>query len=280
MLVRRYLFCYNQYTMNFRKKIGKWIPAGLVILSLSGCATDNAIPDLSDEEMQMVEEYAASLLLKYDKNYIETTISEAQIEEERVALEHRAAVQAQIAEQRAQEQIAREAEESEAGEGSGEDAPDGSDGGEAETPVYTDIDEFFSMDGVEISYAGYVVCDSYPTDLEENDWQGVARAGAGNKLIAFSYTVTNLTGEDLTVDMAGRRARFNFRIKSDAGDVSKSSLATMLLSDMSIFRETLVPGETKTAVLVVEVTQDIASSLSGITMVMREGDARAELTLL
>ena len=142
------------------------------------------------------------------------------------------------------------------------------------------VDEFFAMDGAEIEYAGFVVCDTYPTDLAENDWQGVARAGAGNKLIVFSYTVTNQTGEDLTVDMASHRARFNFRVKSDAGDVSKSALTTMLLSDMTIFRETLTAGESKTAVLIVEVTQDIASSLSGITMIMREGEARGELTLL
>ena len=250
------------------------------ILSLCACATDNAIPDLSEDEMHMVEEYAANLLLKYDKNYIATTISEAQIEEERIALEHRAAVQQQIAEERAQ----REAQELTQNPEQGGDSPDAGEGGsggeEVSAPVYTDIDEFFAMDGIEISYAGYIVCDSYPTDLAENDWQGVARAGAGNQLIVFSYTVTNQTDADLTADMAGHRARFNFRVKSEAGDVSKSALTTMLLSDMTIFREDLAPGETKTAVLIVEVTQDIASSLTGITMIMREGDARAELTLL
>ncbi len=263
-----------------RKSIGRWLPTALVILSLCGCATDNAIPDLSDEEMQMVEEYAAQLLLKYDKNHIATTISETQIEEERVALEHRAAVQAQIAEQRAQQQIEEEQQSGDPDEGSGEGGETGDSGSVEEVPVYTDIDEFFAMDGAEITYAGYVVCDTYPTDLAENDWQGVARAGAGNKLIVFSYTITNQTGEDLTVDVASHRARFNFRVNSSAGDVSKSALTTMLLSDMTIFRETLSANESKTAVLIVEVTQDIASSLSGITMIMREGDARGELTLL
>jgi len=229
----------------------------------------------------MVEEYAAQLLLKYDKNYISTTMSEAMIEEERVALEHRAAVQAQIAEQRAQELLEEQTQATESGEGSSEGSGEGGDGAEAAAaPVYADIDEFFGMDGVEISYAGYVVCDSYPTDLEENDWQGVARAGAGNQLIVFSYVVTNQTGDELTADLAGHHARFNFRVQSGAGDVSKSALTTMLLSDLSIFRETLAPGESKTAVLIVEVTQDVASSLTGITMVMREDDARAELTLL
>ena len=265
-----------------RIRIGRLLPVLITATSLCGCAFDNAIPDLSDEEMQMVEEYAAQLLLKYDKNHIATTMSEAQIEEERIALEHRAAVQAQIAEERAQraeaEQQEQPAEDPDNGEGG--DGSESGGGTEIAAPVYADIDEFFSLDGAEITYAGYVICDSYPTDLAENDWQGVARASAGNKLIVFSYQIVNQTGDDLLVDMASHRARFNFRIRSDAGDVSKSALTTMLLSDMSIFRETLAPGEEKTAVLIVEVTQDIASTLSGVTMVLREGEERAEHTLL
>ena len=42
---------------------------------LAACST-NAIPEMSDEEMHQVEEYAAHLLLKYDANFEMTTVSE------------------------------------------------------------------------------------------------------------------------------------------------------------------------------------------------------------
>ena len=92
----------------------------------------------------MVEEYAAQLLLKYDKNHIATTMSEAQIEEERVALEHRAAVQAQIAEERARQAEAERQEQASQETTPEEGGGEGEGGGavEIEAPVYADIDEF------------------------------------------------------------------------------------------------------------------------------------------
>ena len=50
-----------------KKKLVVMLCIMTMTLSLSGCG--NAIPDMSEEESAMITEYAAGLLLKYDKNY-------------------------------------------------------------------------------------------------------------------------------------------------------------------------------------------------------------------
>ena len=79
-------------------------------LLMGGCAFDDQIPDLSDEEMKMVEEYAAHLLLKYDENYKAAVLSDEAMQAERERLMRLAAVQAQIRKEQ-EERAAQKAEE-------------------------------------------------------------------------------------------------------------------------------------------------------------------------
>ena len=242
----------------------------IAMLSMSGCST-NAIPELSDEEMHQVEEYAAHLLLKYDANYEGTTVTMEEMEAQRAELERRARVQAEIARQQAMAvpEVPDTPEESGNVGGGGS-----SSGGIA---VYTDIDDFLQEPSLEINYTGYDVCASYPSNAESNDWQGVVRATTGNQLIVFHYTVQNTGSEDTVLDMPSKGAKFNFRIN---GSVSKPALRTLRLDEFSMFMETIPAGGSKDAVLIVEVDSATASAISGLKMTLRYGDKRSELTLL
>jgi hypothetical protein len=239
--------------------------------SLSACTT-NAIPELSDEEMHQVEEYAAHLLLQYDANYEMTTVTAEEIEEHRQELERRAQVQAQIA----INQALKIPEEPETPEGSGESGS-GSGSEPAQVAVYTDIDDFLEEPDLEINYVGYEVCATYPQNTDTNDWQGVVRATEGSSLIVFRYTIQNTGASDVILDMAGKGAKFNFRINNS---VSKPALRTLRLDEFSMFLETIPAGGSKEAVLIVEVDAATASSIEALKMTLRYGEKRSELTLL
>lgn len=242
--------------------------AGAVLMcSLNGCG--NAIPDMTQEQQDMVTEYAAQLLLKYDANYQSSILTEEQsrkAEEELI----RDAELAVLVRERQEMQQAAEGNES---------GGDGEDPSEPEAPVYTDVDSFLGLsDSVEIEYAGYLVCDSYPEGTEANDWQGVARATSSNsRLVVFTFNVTNVSGSDYLLDMASLGAKFSFRIN---GNITKTSLTTLLANDLMMYRDTIPAGGSVEAVLLIEMPAADTESFTGIKMTMKLGDSRAETTLL
>ena len=251
------------------KRVLQLLMISLVAVCLCGCG--NAIPDLPEEDMRKVEEYAAGLLLKYDANYSSSMITEEEYAEEQAKLERKAAMQAQAAELRRQEEAAKENADKESGGDSGDDS------GEVlpPEPVYTDIDEFFGISGIDIESAGYTVCDKYPEATAEGDWQGVVTASPGNKLVVFKFSAVNSSGEDKLLDMASLDAHFAFKL----GDGStKAALTTLLLNDLSSCRETLPAGAGDELVLLIEV-EESKSDVSPVTMVMRNGIDRAELSV-
>lgn len=241
--------------------------AGAVfMMTLGGCG--NAIPDLTEEQHRMVTEYAAQLLLKYDANYQSTILTEEQSKEAEDALIRDAELEALVREHQEMNQAAGE------NESGGREDPS-----EPAEPVYTDVDSFLGLsDSVEIEYAGYLVCDSYPESTEANDWQGVARATSSNsKLVVFTFTVKNISGSDYALDMASLGAKFSFRIN---GNITKTSLTTLLTNDLMMYRGTIPAGESVEAVLLIEMPASDTENFTGIKMNMKLGDSRAETTLL
>ncbi|MCR5012138.1 MAG: hypothetical protein K6A72_07320 [Lachnospiraceae bacterium] len=251
------------------KRVLQLLMISLAAVCLCGCG--NAIPDLPEEDMRKVEEYAAGLLLKYDANYSSSMITEEEYAEEQAKLERKAAMQAQAAEMRRQEEATKENEDKDNGGDSGDDS------GEVlpPEPVYKDIDEFFGISGIDIESTGYTVCDKYPEATAEGDWQGVVTASPGNKLVVFKFSAVNSSGEDKLLDMASLDAHFAFKL----GDGStKAALTTLLLNDLSSCRETLSAGAGDELVLLIEVEESKAD-VSSVTMVMRNGIDRVELSV-
>lgn len=243
--------------------------AGTAVLLLAGCT--DAIPEMTEEQQNMVTEYAAELLLKYDANYHNTILTEEESIKAEEELIRDAELQVLINEQRERQE--QQNQETENGGTEGETSS------EAAEPVYTDIDSFLGLsNAVEIEYTGYLVCDSYPENTEMNDWQGVARAtSANNKLVVFSFGVTNVSGSDYMFDMASIDTRFSFKINNS---ITKSSLTTLLSNDFKMYRDTIPAGGTVDVVLIIEMPASDAEQMESIRMVMKVGSERAETTLL
>lgn len=240
------------------------------LLVFTGCG--NAIPEMTEEQRAQVVEYSAMLLLKYDKNYKSTMLTDEEVAKQQQKLEDTAAMKAEVARQKelAEEMAAQEEAEKEA------ESSSSSGGSEAEAPAYTDIDEFLGLSGVDIEYDHFDVCDSYPATAEENSWQGVCYATAGNKLVVFTFNMTNNSGSDMMLDIASIDQHISFKVDGR----SKTALTTLLTDDFINYRDTIGAGETKQAVVIIEMSGDDAEAISSVTMKLKCNGETANKTLL
>lgn len=241
----------------------------LCMTILTACG-ENQIPALSEEEMQQVEEYAAKLLLKYDKNYKANTLTEEEMAKQEEALRKKEELRIQIEEQKALEE-AMKAEEEAAKE---EQGASGQETAPTEN-LYTDIDEFLGMNGLQINYTGYEVCDSYP-ETTENDWQGVARATGNNKLVVFKFAAYNESGADFMLDMGSIAPRVTLRVN---GTSTKSVLTTLLMNDFLHFKGNIPADVTEELVMIMEIPAEDAENLSSVVLNMKLNGESAKTTL-
>ncbi len=244
----------------------------ITVLMLAFTACGNEIPELSDEELYMVEEYAAKLLLKYDANYQGTTLSDEEIEEQRAEAERRADVQAKAeAERKLREQKKAEKEAEKAKEDGGE----GNKGDKAEVPEkeYADIAAFLGLDGISIEYAGLTFSEVYPMDSEVT--QGLAHAPSGKTFMVLAFKMTNTSGDEKTIDM--NQINPSFTIVLGAG-VKKSAQPSMRGDNLLGYTGTLAAGETKDVQLFIEVNANTEAP-KGATMNIRRDGESAEAML-
>lgn len=243
----------------------------MIMCMLSGCT--NEIPELSDSEMKMVEEYAAQKLLQYHRGYNTSILSEEERAVQLAKLQQRAELELLVQEEKERQKQ----EEASQPESSGGGNSEGAEGEVKEPEVYvTDIDQFLGLNGVEINYTGYEVSSVYPTSSEANDWQGMTMATGNNKLVVFEYSVENVSGTDQTIDLASKNVRYAFKINDS---LNKTAITTILLNDLSSYRDTLPAGERITAVLIVEVSEDVANNIDSAVMVMKYNGEKQQLTL-
>lgn len=247
----------------------KWVINTTIIISICACLVGcgNAIPELTDDERAEVCEYAAQALVRHTRSYKEQILSEEAVRAEQERLQKQAELKAQIA---------AELENKQNSKNDAIDSGNGNGDGAVEVPVYRDISEFLGFDNIKINYAGYEVCDSYPTDSVAGDWQGICVATKGNKLVVFQYDIVNESGADATVDIAGLGAKCTFKIN---GNVNKTALTTMLGNDFCLYRGQLSAGESTRVVAVIELPEGDASSLKSANMKLKKGSDMMETTL-
>ena len=243
----------------------------ITVLALMVTACGNEIPDLTDEELYMVEEYAAKLLLKYDANYQGTTLSDEELEEKRAEAERRADVQAKAEEDRK----AREKKKAEKEAQKQNDADKAEGDGEKQAPQkeYADIAAFLGLDGISIEYAGFTFSEVYPMNSEVT--QGLAHAPSGKKFMVLAFRMSNTSGEEKNIDM--NAVNPSFTIVLGAG-VKKSAQPSMQGDNLLGYTGTIAAGETKDVQLFIEVNANTEPP-KGATMNMKKDGESAEAML-
>ena len=121
---------------------------------LSGCGAQ--IPNMTEEQTEAVTQYAADLLLQSDRNYDSGIMSEDEM--------------AKLMRRQITPTPRPEADEPQPDENGQDEIPEELIGG-GESDIVVDhrtMSEFFGMDGIDISFAGYGIYDSYPeSDSDE-----------------------------------------------------------------------------------------------------------------
>lgn len=227
-------------------------------LIATGCG--NAIPEMTQEQQELVVEYAAGVVLKHDKNYegklVELTLEETQVEEAEAVPTHENEPEPEMAEPETAEVTVIDNTEN------------------AETVIYS-IESFLQLDAVSITYEGYEIDDFYPNENESDDIYFIMNATDGNKLLVLKFRAENISNTDTELDIA----QSNIRFKIDVDGVEKNALTTLLLNDLAYYHGALAAGESTELVLVCEISDERTEEISSLSLIMKSVDDTATISL-
>ena len=230
-----------------------------MMMGLSGCG--NAIPDMTEEQGAIVAEYAAGLLLKYDKNYTTRLVDEEEMETDTEPETE--------AEEPAGQEIEK-AEEPSVSTNQIAEKQDGISGLEAVVNIGT----FLELGTVQVDYQGYEIVDSYG-EGNDTDIAFAMNASPGAKLVVTKFLLTNTGTEDAACNILTKDVRFRIKYGSE----TKNALITMLSDDFSTLSTTLPAGESTTAVLIIEVSAEEVENLADLSLLIRYGGDSVETKL-
>ena len=238
----------------------------IMVVSMTGCG--NKIPELTEEQVKQVGEYAAVTLLKYDKNSQSRLVDVATVE---------AYDQKQKELKELQEVLYKDEKEEAEGMKPVDDTPV-KEKNEATAPQETimSLEENFALsEGITINYTGYESCDSYPEDGSANAYFALD-ASEGKKLLVMEFEVKNTSATDQELNFFSKTAVFTV----DLGDGKKlNSMTTMLMNDMSTYVGTIPAGESQEMVLLFEIEEGAAENISELKLYLKN-DANKYTILL
>lgn len=250
------------------KKAATFLCSITAAILMSGCSS--VMPDLTQEETETISEYAAGVLLKYDKFSSGRLMSMSEYESaEMKKLEREAA-----AEERKAERAESEKNETESDSDSSDDAEvvDVSQDGETAVTPST-IEEFFGIQDVTFQYTGYELVQSYPSEAEEEVFFSMD-ATDGTDLLVMKFTVSNTSASDQTLNMLDCGARFRVSVNGGAGE---NALSTMLLNDLQSYDDVIPAGSSVELVSVIEVPKSTTVETIDFTLRGEAGNAVIKL---
>lgn len=232
----------------------------LIAALLAGCGSK--IPELNDTQQELVVEYAAGILLKYDKNH-ESKLVELTLEQQ-TEMEEPASEAGEGADGRTDENTDTDQPE--------EPMPDVTVIDNTQEPVIESIEAFLQLDSVKITYTGYEIYDFYP---QENGLYFVMNATEGNKLLVLKFLTENLSQEQTSLDIGQSGTRFTFNVNGER----KNALTTMLPNDLAHYKGTLDPNEGVELVLVCEIPDEQSGMVPTLELTLKNVDNIATISL-
>ena len=255
-----------------------------VLVFVSGCGKTI---DLTEEENYLIAEYAAELLIKYDRNidlkyYSDnvtyTTTEEATTEElpvddtevtttEDVTEEAEATETASDSESDSDESTTEKKDDSATGnvvtaDGTPEEDVSAGDISSNVRDNSFDIASFAGVDTVSIKYSYYMLLDQYPS----LDHEGVAitiDAPSGYKLLVVKFNMENKTGDDQYVDMFGKELEYSIIVD---GNKKAKQMLTILIDDLYTYQGTVDGNMFEEVVLLFQVSDKVAESMSSLKL--------------
>ena len=238
------------------------------VLAVSACMLTGCIdsmPDMTEEQSELVAEYAADMLLKYSPNYHYRIADEEEV----------ASAEAEMETSQEEETMQEESQPSQdlSQTGSGETVSVGAETSVEDGSEY-DLAAFFGMDQFSIMYASCEITDAYP-----NAESGVGfsvTAPQGYNLLVLHFDVENLGEEAAQCDLFDQISKVTVNV-NDAGYVQ--ALSTLLTNDLTTYMEDIPAGEVADAVVVVPVEQTDLDEIQTAVMQITTQDSVVNISL-
>lgn len=246
---------WQQERGNMNKKIIAGLVAVISALCFTGCG-ENQIPDLTDEQMQMVGEFTAITMLRYDAKHRSRLV------------DYTSLLESPEPETKPEPEPTREP----AGMDPVDDTP--VIGANSQTGTNAGLEGTLEFpEGVSVTFIGQALYDSYP---ETEDGFAIT-ATRGKELLVLRFSISNATAQDQTFDLLTMEPEFRVTVN---GDYSRTALFTGLENDFVTFRKTIPAGESTTAELVIEVDTEMADHITSISLKVKNGSKTCITQLL
>lgn len=235
-------------------------------IGLSGCVIPT-IQDMTEEQEAVITEYAAGLLLKYDSNGSRGLMSDEELEkaaQEEALKKERDEKNKQLAQEylKKTEEARKKKEEEKASKKSESDKQDAvATKGDIEVAA-NNIGSCVDCEDLDIAFNGFEIATSYPGDGNSDLFSVDAKDG--KKLVVANISIANNATEDKYIDIFEKSYIFKLDI-SDSASIYSSS--TLLLNDLSMFKDTVAAGKTTDTVLLFEVDDSVDVSNANLTII-------------
>ena len=269
----------KQEAKHANKKIWKRrLLAGLIacgIFVTTGCGQ---VIDLTDEENHLIAEYAAELLLKYDRND-DTRYNPDELEDTTETMTETDATTEATTEMVMTTEAAT-TEQDVPADGQTTQAQPVTDEAVKEDIGATvdsdfDIAAFVGESRISVRYAYYMVVDSYPSYDQDGMYIEV-QAPEGYKLLVLKFEVENKTNEDQAVDLYNKDVNYNIVV--DNSRTTKQML-TILADDLYTYDKTIQASSREEAVLLYTVSDSVANKWTDLKLQVKYGGTSAVLQL-
>ena len=237
-----------------KKKTRNWklLPAAFLILALTGCA-ENQIPDLTADQEKAVGEYVALTLMRYDAGHRSRLMDLSLYQDELT----------QPATPEPQEPSGmRPVDDTPVTDNSGPGAGTGQ-----QPAIQYSMEQVIGLpEGIRIVFMGEKFCDYYP---DEGELFFSVNATPGKKLMVLSFAVSNTSEQDQTLDLLMSDVQYRVTLN---GDYTRRTYSTSLENDLTTYMNTIPAGGAAEAVLIIEVSQEMADSVESISLSVKGGE--------
>ncbi|MCR5234290.1 MAG: DUF5067 domain-containing protein [Lachnospiraceae bacterium] len=135
--------------------------------------------------------------------------------------------------------------------------------------------ETLELEGFDVEYTGYEVADIYPPS-EDGVLAFSMQAEEGKQLLVLHFDVTNTSSEDKLCDVLNKNVKF--RITVNGGSRINEQM-TILLNDLKSYSDTVPAGQKVDTVLVFEVAPSVTEQISSLSLIMVGMDGESTFNL-
>lgn len=237
--------------MKHGKRLTVFLTAVMLSMGLTGCG-ENQIPDLTDEQIQAVGEYVAITLMKYDLNH-----------------------QSRLMELKTKDipEIVPPIPETEEPSGMGpvDDTPvvNSPGAGMAGSTTGSMRDAMGLAEGVDVAFLEHTVCDSYPNDSDSMSVGFSLDASKGKKLLVLHFSLTNTTEQEQEVDLFSSNVVYSITVNEE---YTRRALTSLMPDDMGTYQGTLAAGDSSRVVLIIEIEDEMAESITSVSLRVKNED--------